>query len=264
MKSFLAAVGGIALVLMVFAGGIAVGRTFFIAEPEAPPVLNLETDTDVWTSEPRTVDTAAQDFERLPAVDAPNDVNTDGEARTAGTDAADDEALIDRTSTASIQSDDDAIAAFDDVIQPPDDAAQAIEGVIQPPGDDAQPATSPEAAEMAAAHREWCSSRYRSYRPEDDSYTSYSGENRRCVSPYSDVLVEADSGIQPPAGNAEASFGEMSEASAATAEYETGPAGAGVNMTVEHVEDCFRRYRSYRMSDNTYQPYGGGPRKQCL
>jgi len=29
-----------------------------------------------------------------------------------------------------------------------------------------------------------------------------------------------------------------------------------------HVEWCYNRYRSYRASDNTYQPYDG-PRRQC-
>lgn len=30
-----------------------------------------------------------------------------------------------------------------------------------------------------------------------------------------------------------------------------------------HVEWCYARYRSYRASDNTYQPYNG-PRRQCI
>jgi hypothetical protein len=30
----------------------------------------------------------------------------------------------------------------------------------------------------------------------------------------------------------------------------------------EHVEWCYGRYRSYRASDNTFQPYNG-PRRQC-
>ncbi|MGN6766364.1 MAG: BA14K family protein [Rhizobiaceae bacterium] len=30
-----------------------------------------------------------------------------------------------------------------------------------------------------------------------------------------------------------------------------------------HVQWCYNRYRSYRASDNTYQPYGG-PRRQCV
>ncbi len=30
-----------------------------------------------------------------------------------------------------------------------------------------------------------------------------------------------------------------------------------------HIRYCFNRYRSYRVSDNTFQPYGNRPRQQC-
>ncbi|OLP61237.1 hypothetical protein BJF93_20830 [Xaviernesmea oryzae] len=33
-------------------------------------------------------------------------------------------------------------------------------------------------------HMQWCSMRYRSYDPASDSYRSYGGEIRRCISPY--------------------------------------------------------------------------------
>jgi hypothetical protein len=36
-----------------------------------------------------------------------------------------------------------------------------------------------------SAHVEWCLNRYRSYRPRTDTWTSYSGRVRRCISPYS-------------------------------------------------------------------------------
>jgi hypothetical protein len=191
------------------------------------------------------VNTAAQDLERLPAVERPSDVNTDGEVQAAdmGTtaDEAPDGALIDRTSTASIEPD-DAMTAYDAAIQPPSDAGRAIDAIIQPADEEGT------SVEMASAHLEWCFSHYRSYRPEDDSYTSYSGESRRCESPYSGAGAES---------------AELS-ASAQTAGYRAGAEGQGVAMTIGHVEDCFSRYRSYRAEDNTYQPYGGGPRKQCL
>lgn len=31
-----------------------------------------------------------------------------------------------------------------------------------------------------------------------------------------------------------------------------------------HVDWCFARYRSYQVEDNSYQPYGGGPRRECV
>lgn len=34
-------------------------------------------------------------------------------------------------------------------------------------------------------------------------------------------------------------------------------------LSQAHVDWCYARYRSYRASDNTFQPYNG-PRRQCL
>lgn len=102
-----------------------------------------------------------------------------------------------------------------------------------------QPATP------SGAHVAWCSSQYRSYRPDDNSYISYSGEVRECISPYSDAEVKLQEGISMQASAAEPSS--------------SSDAGA----TAEHIDSCFARYRSYRPEDNTYQPYGGGPRRQC-
>lgn len=34
------------------------------------------------------------------------------------------------------------------------------------------------------------------------------------------------------------------------------------SMSARHVDWCYDRYRSYRSSDNTFQPYNG-PRQQC-
>ncbi|WP_108398691.1 BA14K family protein [Devosia submarina] len=36
-----------------------------------------------------------------------------------------------------------------------------------------------------------------------------------------------------------------------------------VRITREHIRYCENRYRSYRASDNTFQPYNG-PRQQCV
>ncbi len=39
--------------------------------------------------------------------------------------------------------------------------------------------------------------------------------------------------------------------------------GDGAQLPPHHVDYCFSRYRSYRPEDNSYQPYSGGPRRQC-
>lgn len=40
-------------------------------------------------------------------------------------------------------------------------------------------------------------------------------------------------------------------------------ANAPRNMSQAHIRWCYRHYRSYRESDNTFQPYHG-PRRQCV
>lgn len=42
-----------------------------------------------------------------------------------------------------------------------------------------------------------------------------------------------------------------------------GALSAGANRGSSHNEWCYNRYRSYRASDNTYQPTNG-PRRQCV
>lgn len=104
------------------------------------------------------------------------------------------------------------------------------------------------------AHRQWCADRYRSYRADDNSYTSYSGIRRQCASPHSKATTARDSTTTGPAM-------QMANAVVEDTDYiaEVGPNAANW----EHAERCMSRYRSYRPEDNSYQPYGGGPRQQC-
>ena len=95
-------------------------------------------------------------------------------------------------------------------------------------------------AAMPAEHLAWCNDKYRSYVPETNSFTPYGGGSKPCVSPYWD--------------------------GSATASAENGGVQYAANESLlprDHVIECMERYRSYRVSDNTYQPYGGGPREQC-
>ncbi|UCI21959.1 BA14K family protein [Mesorhizobium sp. B2-1-8] len=122
---------------------------------------------------------------------------------------------------------------------PPDIAAKE-----PAPDPAATGSTAPAAAELPASHLQWCASHYRSYHPDDNSYMSYSGRLRPCVSPYLDA--GADRGA-----SAEVSYAETGDAASTTA------------LSADHVDSCFSRYRSYRPEDNSYQPYSGGPRRQC-
>jgi hypothetical protein len=117
---------------------------------------------------------------------------------------------------------------------------------IQPPRS-SQPAWN-------ASHVAWCSQHYRSYDPADNSYNAYSGASRQCISPYFDG--------QSPAGDA-AAVSNLEDAPSFVSAANAGGLSQP-DFDQEHVRSCFDRYRSYRPEDNTYQPYGGGPRQQCL
>ncbi|MGX9145589.1 BA14K family protein [Mesorhizobium sp. 128a] len=148
-----------------------------------------------------------------------------------------------------------------------DKAAQDLERVAaaQPPAPDAAarmqspdptttsavaPDTGEQQAALPAAHISWCADRYRSYNPDDNSYMSYSGQQRPCVSPYLETSATGDQAAQQPAEVSYIGDG-------------AGPLVATADLSDDHVESCFSRYRSYRPEDNSYQPYSGGPRRQC-
>lgn len=213
MRPVLAIVAGFVLSLGMFAGGIVLATYTLAAKPVAVQAGPEQDMAELWTAEPRTVDPAEQDFERLAA--AP--VSTGSE-------------------TAPVSEQPEIIVASAD-------AEPEIDGFTTsalPPAD--EPAEQPRQPQALGAHHEWCSSRYRSYRADTNSYRPYSGGERACVSPYWDGEGAASSS----SGVVQASVG-------------TGQ----VQMASSHVQDCFARYRSYRVEDNTYQPYGGGPRRQC-
>lgn len=125
--------------------------------------------------------------------------------------------------------------------------------------DEASPAV--EEPRLSEAHLDWCSSRYRSYRPRDNSYTPYGGGRRECVSPFSQ---QADHAVAlSPAPNTQDSFPEEESAEVLTiAAHSMQASGAGA-VRREHAAACQARYRSYRAEDNTYQPFGGGQRLPC-
>jgi hypothetical protein len=124
----------------------------------------------------------------------------------------------------------------------PDIAAQPPE---TPPDPTVTGAIASGAAELSPSHLAWCASRYRSYHPDDNSYLSYSGQLRPCVSPYLEAANAGDGG----------------ENGAGLGVYAAD--GGGTALSADHVDTCFSRYRSYRPEDNSYQPYSGGPRRQC-
>lgn len=235
IAGFLALCGGFALSFGMFVGGMGAATYLITVEETGQPGPSVDL-SDLWTSRPRTVDTAKQErmLERLPAVvTAPvePDTGTGEEVR------AETEPGFQRTdpmATASVEN------------------GSEEEDIRQ--------------AQLAAAHVEWCRARYRSYDEVDDSYTSYSGEQRPCVSPFTREAetMRAEGGglgLEPTVSLAEG-FADAGDPDLPVVHYASDAAEAGY-LTEDHISDCFSRYRSYRPEDNSYQPYGGGPRQQC-
>lgn len=84
---------------------------------------------------------------------------------------------------------------------------------------------------VSAEHLAWCADRYRSFDPATNSYRSYGGETRECISPFQRIVAEADEGV-------------------------------GTKVNAQAAAWCAARYKSYRPEDNTYQPWEG-PRRSC-
>ena len=85
-----------------------------------------------------------------------------------------------------------------------------------------------------------CQERYRSYRAEDNTYQPLDGGPRK-----------------------QCAIG-ASEAAVATAKEKVPPEGVADNVPADHSNWCSSRYSSYDPSNDTYQPFGGGARRQCM
>lgn len=134
------------------------------------------------------------------------------------------------------------------------EATEANRGIVD------SATADPAEATALAAHLEWCAQRYRSYRPRDNSYTPYGGGRAVCVSPFSEGFGQGGLSAPPARGDSyTVSEGELLQASAGSVDTGEYPAFGDA-----HIAYCFSRYRSYDPADNSYQPYGGGPRRQCL
>jgi hypothetical protein len=248
LLGMLSIAGGFVVSLGMFAAGLLFAAWFIAAEPAQKPHPSADV-ASLWTAEPRRIDTAAQHLERVPALLA---------------------GQMAQPASARIES------AF---------ASDASAGPVDPvTTGSVQPAQQGPSNGLPTSHEKWCAERYRSYRPHDDSYTSYSGEVRPCISPF--VEDTADNTARAPAwvqdeliedrafqdepieqtGDETQGLGpppqRYVEDQSAALEYAS-DAEAGGWIDSDHMAYCFSRYRSYRPEDNTYQPFGGGPRRQC-
>jgi hypothetical protein len=231
MKAVLVVLGGSVLAISTFMAGLISTTAMFTSRAEPGRLASTDV-SELWTTEPARVDAAAQSLERIPA-------RAPVTPQTAEADAGPGAPMVVKANV-------------------PDRAPYNTGPAQGRAALDPQP-------ELAAEHLEWCADRYRSYRPRDNSYTSYSGARRRCESPYSTQLIgTASAGAQ---GVSEAPSGDdaFEEASSGppVREQIVADLGRSTNISDDHVQSCFSRYRSYRAEDNTYQPVSGGPRRQC-
>ncbi len=212
MKAILGLVGGFVLTLMVFGSGLAFAAWLLTAKP-VHQAKPTASVAELWTRDARPVDKAAQALERMPAMQP-------AEPDVASSD----------------------IPAFD---------MPAVNAVPDPTVTAAVADSGEKRAEPPNSHVRWCANHFRSYHADDNSYTSYGGQQRPCVSPYFDASDTQPSADDLPVADTQPE-GDVSYVAA-------GDAAAGS----DHADYCFSRYRSYRPEDNSYQPYSGGPRRQC-
>ncbi|RST88422.1 BA14K family protein [Aquibium carbonis] len=217
MRNLLAILAAVVLTTGLYGAGFFTAFFFLSAEPTPVWKPNRES-ASVWTMEPVVV-AEDQTFERLPARPV-SDQNLAARAEPR-------------------------VQSIDEQVEPV--AADLGSDPVQPVDVEATASVEAERAgarSMSTAHVQWCADRYRSYRIEDNRYTSYQGVSRECISPYLD------------------GGGPVSDVGQQDYVEETASAQA-YGLPSSHVQSCFDRYQSYRPSDNSYQPYGGGPRRQC-
>lgn len=88
---------------------------------------------------------------------------------------------------------------------------------------------------QSAKAQHWCSTRYRTYDPADNTYQPHGGGPRRNCAVPSEITAPSVQQVADISGTEEPD---------ANAQW------------------CIQRYSSYRIEDNTYQPFSGG-RRQC-
>lgn len=253
MKPILLLLGSLVLLVLVFLSGVIITANV-IAVPEPHKFANMDTP-DLWTSKPKAVDTAGQEYKRLPTATPPASVAAD----TRETPAVQQTAagvVVDNTVTGSIN-------------------PQQPASVPQPQATLPQPQEERKAM-VNPAQADWCFARYRSYRIEDNSYQPMSGGPRRqCRAPGAAAtgdVAAAPVPDQPQAPPMQDELQPLPEAPAARANQRADDGAAGYTQSQaidadvpagSHEEWCFARYRSYQAEDNSYQPFAGGPRRQC-
>jgi len=246
VKPILLLLGSLVLLVLVFLSGVIITANV-IAEPEPHKFAHMDTP-DLWTSQPKAVDAVRQDYQRLPPAPPP-----------ASSVAAETQATPAIQQTAAATTVDNTVTASIHPQQP----------------DDTQPQEQRKAM-VDPAQADWCYARYKSYRVEDNSYQPFSGGPRKqCQAPggsEGQAVASAPMPDQPQAPQMRDESQPLPEIPAARSDQRArdGASGYAQSQAINtgapagsHEEWCFARYRSYQPEDNSYQPFAGGPRRQC-
>jgi hypothetical protein len=243
MKTIAALIAGLLLSVATYLGGLVTATAFSNGATQFKP-QNMDT-ASLWTSEPMVVHRERQVLTRLPARHQPGTetITTANTAHKAGIGGS----MADSAKNDADKNDANLTTA---------NAQGAVDtmttGAIGP-GQKIDP--------NRQAHVEWCSRRYASYHAADNTYQPYSGARRQCVSPNSDIVATENTpghiapARQPPSD----ATANDSQAEVQTASYDESTA----MDDSAHAKSCASRYHSYDPEDNSYQPYDGGPRRQC-
>jgi BA14K-like protein len=215
MKAVASLLAGTVLAVTMLLGGVVVASAILIPQEDMPRFTGLDV-AKLWTLNPVRVDPTQQTYERLPPRYGSQVVMASAQSTP--------EAPVQQEVTSGVKN--------LDIVE----TGAVADGSLDQ--DDVM---------LSEAHMSWCHARYRSYRPDDNSYISYRGDMLSCVSPH--LVDPAENGGESPEAMLVQDIGDTP----------TMP----VAMNSAHAQNCLQRYRSYRPQDNSYQPYGGGPRRQC-
>lgn len=275
VKSILILLASLTTTILVFVFGVDLA-SHVIAGREPHKFAHLDAP-DLWTSRPVVIDPSRQHYERLAAVEQPVNVAASNDAAAPGM-----ESLV-------------AVENASPGEEAPNRQSQQASRLAPGETPSVQNASTVETgSQVSQARGQWCAARYSSYRPEDNTYQPFGGGSRRpCMTPDdvsgSSSITATGSGVQPAhddlvaedAGNAPS---EMTVASASREMPDSGSdlqsaspdrqdpearvmaisdGGGDGSQSGSHQAWCMARYHSYRASDDSYQPFDGGPRRAC-
>ena len=243
MKAVIGIISGFVVSLFMFAGGAGIAAYLLAVEPV--PEQHASRDTaDLWSAEPRRVDTDEQEFVRTESI-APEG-ETAELTTTSGYPVEDDTAELAMAEPAEL---DTMQTGSAEPLQETEIDRPSRQEIMGP---------------LLVAHLNWCREQYRSYSPDTNTYRAYRGGVRECVSPYMQDIQAAAMLADQEQASAQSIEIDEPEQNSSMIYYAANDRQPMMSRDSEHMRDCARRYRSYRFEDNTYQPYGGGPRRQCM